>query len=78
MPRLQPLRVGILIKVFEADGWVRSRPQGSHLSMTEPGHKRPVVILTSRKEAEVWLIRTNLRTARMSRDRYFELLEQVR
>ena len=78
MPRLQPLRVEILIKVFEADGWVRSRQKGSHLSMTKTGHKRPVVIITSKKEAEVWLIRTNLRTARMSRDRYSEPLAQVR
>ena len=46
--------------------------------MTKPGHKRPVVIITSKKEAEIWLIRTNLRTARMSRDRYSELLAQVR
>ena len=52
--------------------------EGSHLSMTKPGHKRPVVIITSKKEAEIWLIRTNLRTARMSRDRYSELLAQVR
>ena len=46
--------------------------------MTKPSHKRPVVIITSKKEAEVWMIRTNLRTARMSRDGYLELLEQVR
>ncbi len=78
MPRLQPVRVEILIRVFEADGWARARQRGSHLSMTKPGHKRPVVIITSKKEAETWLIRTNLRTARMSRDRYFALLEQVR
>ncbi len=52
--------------------------EGSDLSMTKPGHKRPVVIITSKKEAEIWLIRTNLRTARMSRDRYSELLAQVR
>ena len=77
MPRPQPLRVEILIKPFEADRWVRSRQKGSHLSMTEPGHKRPVVILTSKKEAEVWLIRTNLRTAGMSRERSFALLEEA-
>ena len=56
-----------------------------HKSQTEgfaPEHDQsgPLasVIITSKKEAEVWLIRTNLRTARMSRERYFELLEQVR
>ena len=78
MPRLQPVRVEILIKVFEADGWVRSRQKGSHLSMTKRGHQRPLVIITTKKEAEVWLIRTSLRTARMSRNRYFALLERVR
>ena len=45
MPRLQPVRVEVLIRVFEADGWARARQRGSHLSMTKPGHKRPVVII---------------------------------
>lgn len=77
MPRLHPVSVETLIRVFEADGWVRTRQKGSHLSLTKPGHKRPLVIPTNKKEAEVWLIRTNLRTAGMDRGRYFELLERV-
>lgn len=77
MPPLQPVKTQTLIHIFEADGWTRARQKGSHLSLTKPGYKRPVVIVTGKKESEVWLIQTNLRTAGMSRERYFELLSRV-
>jgi hypothetical protein len=46
--------------------------------MTKPGMLRPVVIKTGLQQAPVMYIRTNLTTAGMSRERYFELLEQVK
>lgn len=46
--------------------------------MTRPGVPRPVVIKTSPRKVPVTHIRTNMTTAGMSRERYFELLEQVK
>lgn len=45
--------------------------------MTKSGVKRPVVIKTSPKKVPVTHIRTNMTTAEMSRERYFELLDMV-
>ena len=46
--------------------------------MTKPGILRPLVIKTSSRKVPVMHIRTNLTTAGMSRERYFELLEQAK
>jgi len=53
------------------------RQKGDHLILTKPGVKRPVVIKRSSREVPVTHILTNLQTARISRERYFELLKQV-
>jgi hypothetical protein len=45
--------------------------------MTRPGVKRPLVIKSSPNQVPVTHIRTNLLTAGISRERYFELLEKV-
>jgi predicted RNA binding protein YcfA (HicA-like mRNA interferase family) len=65
------------VKVFEREGFTVQRQRGDHLILTKPGVKRPVVIKTSPKEVPVAHILTNLRTARISRERYFELLDQT-
>ena len=41
--------------------------------MTKPGVQRPIVI-PAKREVEVHVIKSNLRTAGMTRERYFELL----
>jgi predicted RNA binding protein YcfA (HicA-like mRNA interferase family) len=64
--------------VFELDGFTVSRQKGDHIVMTKPGVPRPVVIKTSPRQVPVTHIRTNLATAGMSRERYFELLERVK
>jgi len=46
--------------------------------MTKPGVPRPLVITTSPRKVPVTHIRTNLTTANMSRERYFELLKKVK
>jgi hypothetical protein len=46
--------------------------------MTKPGVKRPLVIKTSPKSVPVTHIRTNMTTAGMNRERYFEILSQIR
>ena len=73
MSRLAPVDRRTLVRIFEADGFTQNRTTGSHIVLTRPGIARPVIIP---KYAEVGLdiIRSNLRTAGMSRERYFKLL----
>jgi len=77
MPKLTPVRYEKLIKLFELDGFRVARKRGDHVMMTKPGVRRPVVIKTSPREVPVTHIKTNLNSAGMSRERYFELLEKV-
>jgi hypothetical protein len=46
--------------------------------MTKAGVKRPLVIKTSPKLVPVTHIRTNMTTAGMSRERFFELMEKTK
>ena len=75
MSRLAPTDWRTLVRVFEADGFTRDRTTGSSCSASRasPG---PVVIP---KYADVGLdiIGNNVRTAGMSRERYFELLGEI-
>lgn len=77
MPRITPIPYRKLLKIFELDGFVVARRKGDHIAMTNPGVKRPLVIKTSPTDVPVSHIRTNLMTAGMSRERYFELLDRV-
>ena len=76
MPRLTPVDWRTLVKVFEAEGFVQERSQGSHLILVKPGVERPVVI-PRYAEVRVTIILANLKTAGIRRERYFELLTQV-
>lgn len=78
MPKITPVDYRLLIRVFELDGFTVKRQKGNHIVMTKPGVPRPVVITTSPHNVPVTHIRTNLTTAGISRERYFELLEQVK
>ena len=78
MPKITSVDYRTLIQVFELDGFRVSRQKGDHIVMTKPGVLRPIVIKTSPHQVPVTHIRTNLTTAGMSRERYFELLEQVK
>jgi len=75
--KITPLPFQKVAKLFELDGWVVTRQKGDHLILTKPGMKRPVVIKTSPHELPITHILTNLKTAGISRDRYFELLDQI-
>ena len=73
MPKLSPISYKELVRVFEADGFRCARTEGDHLVFTKPGVIRPVVI-PKYEAVPVFIIKNNLRTAGISRDRYFELL----
>jgi len=77
MPKLTPIHYQTLIKIFELDGFTVKRKKGDHIVMTKPGIKRPLVIKTSPKKVPVTIVRTNMTTAEMTRERFFDLLAQV-
>jgi predicted RNA binding protein YcfA (HicA-like mRNA interferase family) len=76
MPSLRPVDYRTLAKVFEHDGFVFDRQCGDHLIYVKPGVIRPLVI-PMYKEVPVFIIKNLLRTAGMSREQYFEILENV-
>ena len=75
--RITPVHFQVLIRVFELEGFVVKRKKGDHIIMTRPGVKRPLVIKSSPIQVPKTHIRTNLLTAGISRQRYFDLLEKV-
>ena len=77
MPRMTPIHWRVLEQVFLVAGFRFARQQGSHRSYVKPGIARPIVIPTY-DAIPVSIIRNNLKTAGISRDEYFGLLEQVR
>lgn len=77
MPRFTPVDWKTLERIFLAVGFTFSRQEGSHRSYVKPGAARPVVIPTY-KEVPVFIIRNNLKTAGISREEYFRLLEECR
>ena len=74
MPKLSPVSYKVLVRVFELDGFRMVREEGDHLVYTKPGVLRPVVV-PKYTAVPVFIIKNNLRTAGMSRERYFELLQ---
>ena len=76
MPKFTPVEWQRLERVFLAVGFRFVRQEGSHRSHVRPGVARPVVIPAYR-EVPVFIIRNNLKTAGVSRDEYFRLLEQA-
>lgn len=76
MSRLAPTDWRTLVRIFEADGFTRDRTTGSHVVLSKPGITRPVIIP---KYAHVGLdiIKNNMRTAGMSRERYFKLFREL-
>ena len=77
MPRITPLHWKDLERVFLAWGFRFARQEGSHRSYVKEGVSRPVVIPTY-VDVPVSIIRNNLKTAGISREEYFRLLEQGR
>ena len=75
--KINPVPYQTLVKIFELDGFILKRKKGDHIIMTKTGVKRPVVIKSSPRNVPVTHIRTNMTTAGMTRERFFELLQKV-
>ncbi len=76
MAAIRPVSSKVLVAVFERDGFTFLRQRGDHLIYTKPGVKRPLVIPIY-QEIPVFIIKNLLRTAGMTRERYFELLQNI-
>lgn len=76
MSKIRPISWRKLSKIFELEGWKLSRIKGDHMVYTKDGFLRPVVIPRD-SIVEVFIIKNNLKTAMISRERYFELLKEV-
>jgi predicted RNA binding protein YcfA (HicA-like mRNA interferase family) len=74
MPKITPVHWKVLERVILAAGFQFARQEGSHRSYTKPGIHRPIVIPTY-DEIPVSIIRNNLKTAGITREEYFRLLE---
>lgn len=77
MPKFNPVDWRTLECVFQKAGFRFVRQEGSHRSYVKDGVTRPVVIPAYR-EVPIFIIRNNLKTAGLSRDDYFRLLDQCR
>jgi predicted RNA binding protein YcfA (HicA-like mRNA interferase family) len=76
VPRITPISSERLVKIFERVGFRFVRQESDHLVYTKPRGPRPIVIPV-RKDVPVFVIKNNLRTAGISREEYFKLLEEV-
>lgn len=76
MQRITPITASRLRKVFEKAGFKHVRTEGDHFVYTKEGVLRPVVI-PDRKEVPVFIIKNNLRTAGITREAYFSMLEEL-
>ncbi len=73
--RIIPIHWKELEKVFLAVGFRFVKQAGSHRSYTKPGILRPVII-PAYTEVPVAIIKNDLKTAGISREEYFNLLEK--
>lgn len=76
MARVTPIHWRKLLKIFELDGCILVGQTGDHLELKKVGAKRRIVIPKYR-DIPVFIIENNLKTAGISRKRYFELLQKI-
>jgi predicted RNA binding protein YcfA (HicA-like mRNA interferase family) len=76
MPRIVPVHYRKLVRVLELEGFILSREKGDHMVFTKSGIERPAVV-PRYDQLPVFIIKNVLRTARISRERYLYLLDQI-
>jgi len=77
MPKIVPIPASRLRKIFEKDGFKCVRIEGDHYVFTKQGVIRPIVI-PNWPAVPVFIIRNNIRTAGINRERYFQLLKEIK
>ncbi len=76
VPKIVPVNYKTLVQVFEEEGFTLVRHEGSHMIYTKSGISRPVVIPTY-VAIPIFIIKNCLRTGKISRERYLELIGQI-
>jgi predicted RNA binding protein YcfA (HicA-like mRNA interferase family) len=76
MPKITPISASKLRDVFEKVGFKCIRVEGDHYVYSKQGLLRPIVI-PDWEELPVFIIKNNLRTASITREEYFSLLEKL-
>lgn len=74
--KITPIHYRKLSKVFEKAGWKFIRQQGDNLIYGKTGFIRPVII-PRYKSIPVFIIKNNLRTAKISREEYLRFLKEI-
>ena len=77
MPRISPIPSRRLQRLFEKAGFKCVRTEGDNFVYTKKGVIRPIVI-PDWPEVPVFIIKNNLRSAGISREEYFDLLEKTK
>jgi len=77
MPKIVPIPASRLRKIFEKDGFKCVRIEGDHYVYIKQGVMRPIVI-PNWPAVPVFIIRNNIRTAGINRERYFQLLKEIK
>lgn len=73
MSRINPVHYRKIVRILEREGFVLVRERGDHMVFSKPDIARPVVV-PRYDLLPVFIIKNILRTAGISRERYFELL----
>lgn len=76
MLKIIPIHYKKLVRIFELEGFQYKRTKGDHLIYSKSGISRPIVI-PKYKEIPVFVIKNNLSSAGISRERYIELLKKL-
>jgi predicted RNA binding protein YcfA (HicA-like mRNA interferase family) len=74
MPKISPIPAKRLRRVFEKAGFKCIRTKGDHFVYIKEGVIRPIII-PDWPEVPVFIIKNNLRSAGISREEYFDILE---
>lgn len=73
---MRPIHYRKLVKFFEREGWKHIRTKGDHMIFVKKGFIRPIVI-PRYKTVPTFIIKNNLRTAKISNEEYFEKLKNL-
>ncbi len=76
MPKITPINPYKLIKILGKIGFKPVRQKGSHVILMNEQKVRIIVPVHSGKKLKPGLIRTIVREAGLTREKYFKLLEE--
>ena len=77
MPRLTPVHWKVLDCIAIQCGFVYKRTKGDHRIYEKEGVNRPIVI-QKKEELDVFHIQSLMRTANLTREKYFSLLSKCK